>query len=209
MRRQLQFPTDPYFRAAVALGLLPLATGIGIFLLWLILRWDWLIFAGILTIYAGVACVAAGFACLVIYIAKTRESRPVTGAATVAAILILLANFPCAWAIAYAAAYVHSMYSVTIVNNSPTTLHDVVLPSTGASFGSIRSGEKRTRQFHVTIEGSLDFHATCDGQRISGNIEGYVTPGMGGSAILIFKPDGTWEIDGSGADRESPRSRTD
>ena len=49
---------------ALALGAAPLVFGIGIFIVWALVRADWLMFAGIATIYVGICALAAGLSCL-------------------------------------------------------------------------------------------------------------------------------------------------
>jgi hypothetical protein len=105
-----------FYRAALICGLAPLATGIGIFLLWLIVGWDWLMAAGVLAIFGGAISTIVGAGCLVAYAIKAARTDcdSHVGVRVTIALTALIINFPVALAIAFAAMFLFLRIQLTV-----------------------------------------------------------------------------------------------
>ncbi len=180
--------------ASIVLGLTPLVTGVGIFLLWLLVRWDLLMLAGVFTIYGGLLCVGGGFACLVKYwFVAGRGGVNHLAWRILAVALLQLANFPVAVGVVVAAHYVHTRFTVEVTNESGEPIRQMVVSGGGvkAIIEDVPAGERRTESFHFTQDGSLGYEFTHQGKIRSGVVEGYVTNGQGGRRSVLIHQDGT------------------
>jgi hypothetical protein len=187
-------PPNRLLRAAMICGLLPLGTGVGIFLLWLIARWDWLMMAGLFTVYGGIVSVLVGLGFLVAAGKQTPSARPALG--------ILLANFPIAGFIIVVAFVIQTRFPVTVVNEGHATLDQFVVSGGGVEFdfGSVAPGQTVTRHRLIDHDGSLVFHARREGEEIEGTVEGYVTNNQGGHKRVVFDEAGEFEVLDHGRD---------
>lgn len=185
---------ERYYRAALICGLAPLATGVGIFLLWTVIGGNELAFAGLLTIVLGTISVVAGGVCLGIYaerssgtVPKLRLRRQLRIAATA-----LLINFPAALLVVVAVAFLVPS-QVTVDNHGPD-IERFAVSGGGAevNVGEIASGNTIVVRIVVWRGDTLKFHATRAGQDFRGLVEGHVRPGAAGFPFLIFNRDGSW-----------------
>ncbi len=195
MRRTLGgIGTTSWLRAAVVLGLIPLATGTSIFLLWLLTRWDWLMVAGILTVCGGVACVTAGLVCLIAYavLARRRNRAGNVKWRVVAVAFLLLVNFPVAGAVTWGTVYIETLYTVEVRNGTSSPVDRLAVSGGGVEviFEDIPPGASRRRRFHVLHDGSLTYRFRHHGEERHGVVEGYVTNSMGGHRVLLIEPGG-------------------
>jgi hypothetical protein len=92
-----------FYRTAILCGACPLVTGVAIFLLWLVTRWDLLMVIGMLVIPAGFLSFLAGSGALSGYLSEARRaselSRRTARRRALGAGLLLLVNFPAAYGI--------------------------------------------------------------------------------------------------------------
>jgi hypothetical protein len=194
------------YRIALACGLVPLVTGVGIFLLWLATGWVWLISAGFMTIFGGIVSVLIGAGCLVAYFLRTSQDD--LGEArrfkTLVAAVVLFANFPTAGVIASAAVYLPTVYTVTIDNQSTGSLEDFRLIGGGVEIGcgTVSPGKSIQQRFLIRQDGELVLRAIRNGEKVEGRVEGYVTNGQGANMQLVFHLDGSWRVENLG--RGSP-----
>ncbi|HEX4145993.1 MAG TPA: hypothetical protein VHY91_21005 [Pirellulales bacterium] len=186
---------DRYYRAALICGLAPLATGVGIFLLWTAVRGDALAFAGLLTILLGTLSVITGGVCLLVYEVKSRRAEPESpiGRRVAIAATALLINFPAALLVVVAVSFLIPS-ELTVANEGPE-IERFVVSGCGAekNVGAIAAGKTVVVKILVWHSGILEFHATRAGQEISGTIEGRMTPSSPSFPILDFSPNGDWE----------------
>jgi hypothetical protein len=183
-----------WLTASVVLGATPLATGISIFLLWLLVRWDWLMFAGLLTIYGGMLCVGGGLLSLVTYWALARRQGATLNLTrrVMAVAFLQFLNFPVAFAAGGAAIHIATRYTVEVRNEGSSDVDRVELSGGGVQvvFETIPGGGSREEGFHFTQDGSLEFVLLHEGQEHRGVVEGYVTNGGGGHRTLVVHQDG-------------------
>lgn len=191
-----------WLRAAVVLGLIPLATGMSIFLLWLLTRWDWLMLAGIFTIYGGVACVTGGLVCLIAYAVLARRTSRAGNVTwrVVAVAFLLLVNFPVAGAVTWGAVYIETLYTVEVRNETSSPIERLAVSGGGVEviFGDILPGTSRRTRFHILHDGSLTYRFRHHGEERHGVVEGYVTNGMGGHRALLIRPGGEVTVSDEG-----------
>jgi len=191
---------DWSYRAALVCGAAPLLTGISIFLLWLVTRWDSLMLAGLHTIYAGLAAFAVGCIALTIYLWRAFRSpdadqRRVRNA-TLACGGLLLVNFPVAFGIVAAVIDIESRYTVVIHNDSGQPLEDVRVFGGGCdkSLGSIAPGDTVRRRLRFDTDGELRLHATIGTTDIDEVIDGYITRDIGGRPTVTVEPGGAVSV---------------
>jgi hypothetical protein len=92
-----------HYRNALACGVMPMATGTAIWLLWVRTRWDWLQLAGLLTLIIGLGLFLWGVLHVLVYL-NIALRNPLSGRVGVVlegltALAVLIANFPVASAI--------------------------------------------------------------------------------------------------------------
>lgn len=135
----------PAYRIALFCGAIPLACGTFIFVLWLVTRWDWLMAAGLATIIGGVFVFLIGTIALACYHELAVRSPEVTPRQlrfrTLAAVGLLLSNFPIAVGYAASANAVKTCYTVAIHNRSRQPLDHVRVIGGGCDldFGTIEA----------------------------------------------------------------------
>ncbi len=185
-----------WYKLSLISGLAPLTIGFLIFFGWLSTRADCLMFAGTYNIMAGLAFFLFGLVCLFVYGQQERESGnayPVKK--SLISLGVLLFNFPAAALALYSAYYVTSTSVATVQNNSSFEVNDLVLTERDLSYPlpPIGPGQEITEYVHFKYEGSVDYRLTLNGSIKEGIMFGYVSNGMGGSATLVIKRDGTIE----------------
>ena len=187
------------FRIVLFCGGFPLITGIGIFVLWCIVRWDVLMSCGMVTILVGPILFLIGAVYLSQFLSAARESKLIKERRVMLQLIIagtiLFVNFPVAVVLVVAAERVMTRYVVTIVNESNQRIDDFHVTGGGidANFGSVLPGTSKKRGFNIKGDGVLKFSGIRSGKPLNGDVDGYVTNGMGGDTTVIFKPDGTVE----------------
>lgn len=188
------------YRIALICGFVPLIVGSSIFLLWLVTRWPSLMFAGLLTIYGGVAFILIGAAFLAQFFwsasRAAKLSRKQLWFSTLICAALLLSNFVVAGAIVVTAYTVETRYVVIIHNNSQQPINGAQVSGGGceADFGIIPAGGTIQRAFWVQGDGELTFRAQDGVSKGPKTIDGYVTNGMGGQAVITVNPDGTLSV---------------
>ena len=204
LRGLLCAPRDLY-QAALLCGLAPLLIGTTIFLVWLVTRWPVFEAAGFITILCGVPSVIVGFVLLAASV-FTQSSSPGArqGSANrrraliryVAAIAILLINFPAAAFIVSTVSEIMTRYVLTVANDGPRPLEDTIVSGGGitARFGTIGRGAEVTRVFNIQRDGELILRTKRGDNDIELTIDGYVTNGIGGNMVVVAKSDGTFDV---------------
>ncbi len=188
------------YRSPLVCAVLPLAIGLVIFATWIATGWDWLIVAGIWTIYAGLVLVSVGMLVLTRAWWLARKAKEPLGLSAFICAALLLINFPVAAGLAFAAERIETAYTVVITNSSTEMLRQVRVSGGGCaeSFGSIEPGEEAERTFWIQSEGVLEFFADGPTGTYQGDIEGYVTSGFGGRAVVSVNRDGTLTVSHEG-----------
>jgi hypothetical protein len=186
-----------WYKLAMASGLAPLIAGVGIFAAWLVTRADWFMGAGIYNLMAGLVLFFCGLVFLLVYgLGERKSGNSFPKKQTLIALAILLLNFPTAAVVIYAVKYIVSTSSVTVLNMSSFVVTDMVLNAGLRShpFPPIASDQEVTESFRFKYEGAIVYKLSVDGSVKSGIIFGYVSDGMGESATLVIKSDGTIQI---------------
>jgi len=179
-------------KCALVFGVAPLASGIAIFLAWVLSRADWLMMAGIITIYVGVCSVAVGAVCLAIYLWKSWRSRTVLRRRllwhAIAILALYAANFVGASAAVAGVFFLESRYTVSVVNESNIPLQAAKLEGGGVevSLGDMPSGVTVKRSFFIEHDGELVLTGIHGTRRIEATVDGYVTNSLGGDKIVVL-----------------------
>ena len=128
-------------RVALGCALAPMALGVGILLAYWVFDWDWLIFAGLMMLPLGGLTILAGLIFGMREIVERRKHAKKSGTSLkyrpmVVSMLLLLSNFPVAFACAVWGVYLSvspPTVLVVIVNHSGATLDHCDIVSTWAS----------------------------------------------------------------------------
>ena len=186
------------YRVALICAVVPLITGVSIFLFWVVTRWDGLRSAGICTLIAGAAAFLVGIIELACYgeIAFRTPNVPARQVrfSSLVCGLLLFSNFPVAAGIVVAANAIDSCYTVVIHNHSQKSLERVGVFADGgceADFGTIPSGETVQRSFWILGDGELEFRAVSGSTPKREIVDDYVTHDMGGHTTITCNSDGT------------------
>ena len=182
-----------YYLAALCCGLVPLATGIGIYLLWLQVGWTWLFLAGWFVLFFGIVSTIIGTGLLIAFAATSMQAEPTRRIGLRLRLpWPLSANFPTALTIVFLADSVH----LTVVNNGPEIEQLILTQGNGCAevdLGAIRTGQRRFGRIHVACDGSLDFTARRGGQIVRAQLTAYaISPCR---MVLTFLPDGEWRVE--------------
>ncbi len=187
-------------KIAIACGAMPLIAGTAIYFLWRLTRWEFLERLGMFNIFIGLALFAIGVGC-VIRQSNDEMSTPNTnngntGQRNLLVVTLLLANFPAAIIYGLSAIEVMTRYTVCITNESPTAIEKLVLvgPNSEWSIGVVPAGARVQRELSFGGEGSLSFTAEHEGESIQGEVDGYVTGGLGGDTTLRLLPNGKFDV---------------
>lgn len=182
-----------WYRVALFCGLEPLLVGTLIFIAWLISRARWLEYAGLVNIIAGTCLVWVGLVCLGVYFHQARQQQ-VAGylKRSLLALALMVANYPVAITFILTAEYLLSQSTVVVHNQSELSVQAFRLQERDIVYelGDIVPGQTVEHSFHFQHEGSVDYSLMWDGQSHSGVMFGYVTSGLGVTAVM--------EIDASG-----------
>jgi amino acid transporter len=180
------------YRVALVCGALPLVAGTSIFALWLATRWEWLMAVGAFALFLGLALFAVGALALARYCwlaLRMPEPPPRFWTATAVAAALLLSNFPVAGLILRKVFDLESRYTVVVRNESREpreSVHVMGRDRVYVDFGTVPPGGAATRWFRIRHEGPLELHDASG----TTTIDGYVTAGQGGRAIVTIRPDG-------------------
>jgi len=154
------------YRIALVCGALPLVTGISIFLLWLLTRWQWLMIAGFITVIGGIALFLTGVVmlanyCWIAFRTPGLSKRRVWWLSAGSTVL-LFSNFVAAGGIIRIVIGLETRYVVSVRNDSSQPLMNVMLTGGGCDirFGTVPSGGFEVCSAWIPNEGKLEFRAT-------------------------------------------------
>jgi hypothetical protein len=180
------------------LGLVPMFVGILVFSVSLLLRAGAIESIRMLTIAAIVSSVILGVICLIVWafggLASGVVSRR-TAVWHVAGLTILYAiNLVVAGVCLDAAEKRTGYYTVCVVNHGYLPLESARLYYGGLpdiSLGDIPSGASVRKGFWIQHDGTIMFDAACpDGRKVSAQVSGYVTSGLGGCRVVSIDAQG-------------------
>lgn len=194
MSQQATLFTQRALRIAYACAIVPMVTGISIYLLWLITDWDALEMVGLYTIVFGFAFFVMGMVALLaaLYVARKipgLDRKAFNNRAWMAAGLLFV-NFPICISITAAASYSMSAYRLTLDNQSGEDLHNLKITGGGTeeSIPSLPSGKSVKRTLHFQQEGALTLQL---GPKVAPIlIDGYVDPVSFGRNEVVIHPGG-------------------
>jgi hypothetical protein len=189
------------YRIALLCGILPLVAGVGIYLVWLVAKWESLMVAGLFTIIAGMVCTIVAAISLGLFWRNVRRNntmpqrRAVYLIAFCAAILAM--DYLAAGIIACTAHERYSAYNITVCNESLQPIENIHLSGGGIDYycDRIAAGKAADCILWFKQDGSLQFSAVCGSTTYAETVDNYVTGGMGGMAIITIRPDYTISID--------------
>ena len=187
------------FRIALACGLLPLLVGTLIYAIFVGTENLLMMTFGLLNIYAGMALFVVGLVCTALYFFGERSrgvGQPKLGVRTTLLLAVLLINFPVAGALAYSALDIATTYHVEVRNESDEPLTNLVLsaPSVELSSSALPPGGEFEADLRFGGDGALMLRYELAGEPREEVIEGYVTGGWGGDALVVRRADGTFSI---------------
>lgn len=188
-----------WWKAAMTCALVPLFVGATIFTIWYLTRATWLMMAGVINIYTGLAFFCTGFLCVVMYVWKSRQAKMVAWKwRALLAVGLLIANFPAAGGLTFAASYILSTYTVIVDNRSGGSIENLSLhgPTGDYDFGTVPPNSRREKGFHFTGEGFVTYSAIIVGKSQSGQMFGYITSGPSGcTAVMSISEDATVHVE--------------
>lgn len=181
------------YRVAILCGALPLCCGLIIFIVWTQTRNHHLQIAGIWTILVGCFLFLIGAAALFRY-SRSSPAPDRRGSRSFFAGLLLVANFPVAFVLAYAAYWLDTRYMVTVFNESGEHLSGAQVEGGGIleHYGDIPPGKSVRRYIVPDTDGQFVFSSS--GGKHYTVIEEYVTGGQGGRRSVHVKPAGLVEL---------------
>ena len=177
---------NKWYRIGLISALLPLVMGTGIFGAWVFTRQDWLMSAGIYTIAGGLILFVAGVVA-VFFIARLAKKQGLPCKKKIITLACLLvANFPVAMWMTFSALDILAEYKVSIINNSTESAQIIFSDPTGKihAVPDVSPHSKTQMIFHFEGEGAVMYQVTSKTFDRSGTLFGYITNGMGGSAVL-------------------------
>lgn len=187
-------------RFALIAGALPLVLGLLVMVSFAVTEASWLMLVGVLLIYFGLVSVALGAGALIWSVAAARKrniSRPagILHSAWFAA-LVLLLNFPAAYACLYVGSMIATKYRVAVQNDTSGSLESARILGGGCDLrlGDIPPHETRNSTCWIGHDDSLRFLYGEHGQEHTVTIDGYVTNGMGGKRLVVVHADGSVEV---------------
>jgi hypothetical protein len=192
-------------KSAVVLGAVPLLVGSLIYGTWRFTRWHWLEAAGLFTIPIGfVAFVVGTFALVRHLLREFRVERTTRSQLWLQGVLVgglLLVNFPAAAFFTLSAIDVSTRYTVRVHNDSDRPIESLVVTGPGVrlELGPIAPGQRTRRHIHFCGDGRLDFSARQQELQFGGQLDGYVTGGLGGDKSIRVRQRGVYEIQPTGA----------
>ena len=182
-------------RAARVLALAPLGLGIGVFLLWRALAWDFLMVVGGVVVWLGVAATLLGAFLLVRGWHQALRGgvppRPVHRRAVVTA-LLLAVNYPAAAVLFDVAWRDRTAYVVLLRNESAASWSGLGLAGGGVrrELGVLAAGDSVQVRLWFVADGSLELRGTAAAGPATTVVEGYVTRNFGGTATVVLAADG-------------------
>lgn len=190
-----------FLKTAILCGAMPLLVGTLIYGLWRFTRWHWLEAAGLFTIPLGFAAFIAGAVSLLCHLKRELRvvERAKRGPLWVRALLVgglLLINFPAAALYTLSAIEVATRYTIHVHNDSDQPVQSLVVtgPDIRVELGPLVPGQQARRHLHFRGDGTLDFSACQQELQFSGQLDGYVTGGLGGEKSIRIRPGGAYEI---------------
>ncbi len=187
-------------KSAIVFGAVPLLVGTLIYGTWRLTRWHWLGTAGLLTLPLGLAAFLAGTIALTWHLWREwRVGRTTRSPLWLHAVLVgglLLINFPAAVFYMLSAINITTRYTVRVHNDSDRPIESLVVtgPGVRVELGPIAPGQQAQRHVHFRGDGTLDFSARQQEILFSGQLEGYVTGGLGGNRTIRVKQRGVYEL---------------
>jgi len=184
----------------MVLGAVPLMLATLIYTTWRFTRWSWLESAGLILIFVGFVSVVTGAVFLVRHLWRElrlpRTFRFVSGLQAVLVGGLLLVNFPAAAIFTLSAINVVTRYTVHVFNESGSPIESFVVtgPGVQVELGPIASGHRVQRHLGFAGEGPLDFTAHQGQSDFVGQLDGYVTGGLGGDTTIRVLPERKYEI---------------
>lgn len=114
--------------------------------------------------------------------------RPLVWRSALKAGVLLLSNFPAAFAIVVAAILIEARYTVTIQNQTSSSATDLRIHGGGCDIiiSSISPHDSASRSFRIQHDDRLKLSLMLNGQERTHTIEGYVTTGQGGSKTVTI-----------------------
>jgi len=144
-----------YKRIAEICGLLPLATGTIIFILWLFTRADILILLGVYTLLAGIVLVLIGAAFLLAYYISAKPKPR----ALIRPLFWLIINFPIAFLFATFAIDALTTYTIVVNSDCPKPAELQITDPYGQQF---TIPQNTTRQPDINGEGRVIYSLIVD-----------------------------------------------
>ncbi len=150
------------YRIAFFCGALPLCSGVSVFALWCLTRWDWLVLAGFWVIGVGLIFVMVGLTALLRFWTLSGKAASHSQShnrwATAICLATLLSNFPAAIAIVVAVSLILRMSTVFVRNETAHTVNQVRVFGGGVDewIGAVRPGEVAEESFWIWEEGVLE-----------------------------------------------------
>jgi len=188
------------YRYSIGFGAVPLIMGVTTFFLWYFTRTDWLMMVGLVTILVGLVCALTATILLLIYLysqdkTKTPLRRIIRNGVVCG--LIIISNFPAAYICVVQAGRIESQYVLTVKNDGASVLSNIIIKGPGINkvVRQIGPEQKRVLKFNFRGDGKLEFSAEHNTNVFGGEIEGYVTNGIGGKATLVIKDNSQYEIE--------------
>lgn len=186
-----------WYRFALFCGLEPLLLGVVIFVTWLVTRARWLEFAGLINMMIGSCLVWVGLICLGVYAHKSRQQQ-LRGYVRrcLLALGIMLVNYPVAITFILIAEHLISESTAQVENRSGLLVEDFRLTEREKEYqmGDIEPGTRIERKFHFRHEGAVNYSFVLDHTPHSGIMFGYVTSGIGVTAVMIIDESGRVEV---------------
>ena len=192
--------TPRQLKSAVVFGAIPLLAGSLIYCAWRFTRWHWLETAGLLTILIGFIAFVVGSVALVRHLLhEVRVERTTRSPLWLQGVLVgglLLINFPAAAFFTHSAIAVSTRYTIRVYNDSDQPIESLVVTGPGVhlELGPINPGQRTRRHIYFRGDGALEFLARQQELMFSGQLEGYVTSGLGGDRSIRVRQRGVYEM---------------
>jgi len=176
-------------RFALACGLVPLVSGIVVYLLWIGSRWEVLKLVGFFVIAAGIASIFVGVISLIFSLRHSLSlGHPIKQNLPKCILIatIFLSNFLAAGAIIASVLSIETRYTIQLVNQSKQKLSSITISGGGCliEVPDLPASATTTQHFYIKQDGSLNIKAKTDDTELEQVIESYVTNGMGGNAKI-------------------------
>ncbi len=189
---------NAWYQIALLCGLFPLIFGIIIFISWFVTGAHWLELAGLINIVVGLCLFCIGIFFLGIYLYKAKQSNIDNYLKhSLIPLLILIINFPIAIVAINAATYIESISIVQIENHSEHNITNFRLMAGDErhKIGFIPKHGEAKDKFHFKHEGSVHYSFVMDEKNHEGIMFGYVTHGMGSTAIMVISDTGAVNVE--------------